>query len=65
MLIASSSATPESVKALKNARTQFQKYLGAWAMDVLALKARGLDRPSRRSGARGSRARHKAARRAA
>lgn len=30
------------------ARAMFERVLGAWAMDVLALRRRGLDRPGRR-----------------
>lgn len=39
-----------SAEAERQARVMFERILTGWAMDVLALRRRGLDRPGSRPG---------------
>ncbi len=39
----------ESERARADARQMFQRVLASWATDLLTLRARGLDRPVRRT----------------
>lgn len=41
-------------EAVMDAKAMFQRVLGAWAVDVLALRRRGWDRPCLRSPSRGT-----------
>lgn len=40
----------QAEQALIDSRRLFQRHLSTWAMDCLALRQRGLDRPSARTG---------------
>lgn len=43
-------AAERGERAVETARRMYRRVLAGWAMDVLALRASGLDKPGRRAG---------------
>lgn len=54
------SAIQRADEALEQRRAMYRRVLASWASDLLALRARGLDRPVRRVAGAGARVRRAA-----